>query len=101
MCQDREHQYRITVRVGNREAYYLVFYAKGLIEALAKADGFCAVEYPNEGILLTGHHAGYNDPASAVEHGAILPEDYHTCSFSDEINLPNSTSPSVPVCCAS
>jgi hypothetical protein len=72
MCQTREHKYRVTIKPGNLPAQDVVFYAKGMAEAIAKADGYAATHWPGEWCGFTTHRTPY-DRKVAKEHGAILP----------------------------
>ncbi len=60
----------------NREMFKrsLVTLANGPAQAIARADGWLALNYPNHAVTFEIHHVGYSDLASAYEHGAIIPE---------------------------
>ncbi len=72
MCLHREHKYRVTIKPGTLPPQDVVFYAKGMAEAIAKADGWAATHYPEEWCEFTTHRTPY-DRKVAKEHGAILP----------------------------
>jgi len=72
MCESREHKYRVTIKPGSLPERDVIFYAKGMAEAIAKADGWAATHYPNEWCNFTTHRTPYGREV-AKEHGAILP----------------------------
>ena len=78
MCENHEHKYRMTIRHTTAGAFpftvgtEITVYAKGLAEAIAKADGWAASFFPEEWCEFTVHRAPY-DRTVAKEHGAILP----------------------------
>lgn len=73
MCAHREHKYRVTITPGALPPVEVVFYAKGMAEAIAKADGYAATHYPEEWCSFSSHRTPY-DREVAKEHGAILPQ---------------------------
>lgn len=77
MCNQREHRYRISMILGHlKKEQDLVVYAKGISEALAQADGWAAIHFPEESCIFSIFRTGYSDPSMAHEHGAILPESF-------------------------
>jgi hypothetical protein len=72
MCQHREHRFRITISLSEKDKFDLVLYAKGLPEAVAKADAWAHENYPNRGVRFEIGRMGYSDLASALEHGAAI-----------------------------
>ena len=72
MCANREHKYRVTITPGERVPIDVVFYAKGMAEAIAKADGWASTHYPEEWCSFSSHRTPYGRDVAA-EHGAILP----------------------------
>ena len=77
MCQGREHRYRIEIKVtlagGVKEEHSLVTYAKGVADAIAKADGWAHENCPNaEWVNFETHHSAYRSDEGALDHGAIL-----------------------------
>lgn len=78
MCHGRNHRYRIklryTTKEGERKTHDLVVHAKGVAEAIAKADGWIILNAPGaKDVGFDTFHTGYSNLRSAVSHGAILP----------------------------
>jgi hypothetical protein len=48
-------KYRVTIKPGTLPPQDVVFYAKGMAEAIAKADGWAATHYPEEWCEFTTH----------------------------------------------
>jgi hypothetical protein len=72
MCQGRTHKFRVTIKPGNQTPVDHTFMAKGLADAIAQADGWASVHYPEEWCEFTSHRTPYG-PDVAVEHGAKMP----------------------------
>lgn len=71
MCMDREHRYRMEVTT-HYDKFELVVNAKGIAEAVAKADGYVVKRYgPSSMFRVNIHRMGYDTEESAIEHGAI------------------------------
>jgi hypothetical protein len=76
MCIEnaREHRFRVCYKLANfgREGTVVV-YATGLAQAVAKADGWIAREFPGVSVEISCMRTGYTSRANAAEHGAIFP----------------------------
>lgn len=71
MCNHREHRFRVQIKV-NDDTHEVVVYAKGLSEAVAKADAFAHKHYPDAWPTISCHRTPYSSDESAKEHGAIF-----------------------------
>jgi hypothetical protein len=76
MCQDREHRYSVVVKVtteaGNDVETTVCCYAHGMVEAVAKADGWAFKNFPMATYVnISCFHTGYTSTRSAIEHGAL------------------------------
>lgn len=72
MCADRQHKYRMTYQLGSAPEKEILIYAKGLPEAFAKLDGWCAANHPDEWVTMSSHRTPLT-LEQAVAHGAIAP----------------------------
>lgn len=72
MCMNREHRWRIQVRVGVKPEIDLVVYAKSLTEAMSKADGWVHEKYPGQTVYLGIFRMGYSSDQVAEAHHAKL-----------------------------
>jgi len=84
MCENREHRFRLTIKnLETGKSTDLVTYASGISQAVARADAWAHANMPSRdrnryghgpdasvSIEITVHRVGYNDRASAEEHGA-------------------------------
>jgi hypothetical protein len=85
MCQDREHRYRVQVVVnGSAGASAVVVYARGVAEAVAKADGWAQEQFGDAHVSFTVSRFGYPSMASAIEHGALNPYTHPALAMQDE-----------------
>lgn len=71
MCAHKQHRYRVEYTVGG-EQKAVVVYAKGVAQAVAKADGFAHKWNRGKPVSFTVSHSGYTDDNGAIEHGAII-----------------------------
>jgi hypothetical protein len=81
MCDGREHRYNVKVNIDNSVEERVVFYSKGLSQAVAKADGWAAKNYPfAQFVEISCFRIGYGYDGDtfadvltiAAEHGAIV-----------------------------
>jgi hypothetical protein len=73
MCATREHRYRVNVTIDGVE-HPVCFNARGMTEAVAKADGWAAKNYPHANCVgVQTYRTTYGSEQAAAEHGAILP----------------------------
>jgi hypothetical protein len=72
MCANREHRYRLQLKIRGQEEFDLVVYAHHVSEAVSIADGYAHEKYPGMMVNFSISHMGYSSDVVAQEHGAKL-----------------------------